>query len=296
MVGTMWGGLALSFVVGWSAGAGAGTPVMDSASCPSPADVEAALVRLGAERCAYPEISVAGDRMRVVLRGLDGATVGSREVEVPATCHERATVAAVLVATWMGIWREETKPALALPPPAATSHAPQPKAATSPGPRIEIGLAVMGAYDGGAAGGVAIEMRRRLLGPWRALVGLTSTSERERGVGPTTAGYTRPSFEMGLALRLLRGRVQTEVGGSARLGVAILRGKDMPVTHLKMQAVSGMAANLRVVLAREQFSPFVVATGSYWFGRQKLALDDNAATADLPHWDAGVGLGLMWAP
>lgn len=161
-----------------------------------------------------------------------------------------------------------------------------------------MGLAVTGAYDGSAAAwGAAIELRRQVVGPWRAWVGLTSTSERERGVGPALAGYTRPAIEMGPAFRLLRGRLQAEIGGSARLGLAILRGKDMPVTHLKMHVVPGMASNLRLVLAREKLSPFIIATGGYWFARQQLTLDDDAAaTADLPHWDAGVGLGLLWAP
>jgi len=102
---------------------------------------------------------------------------------------------------------------------------------------------------------------------------------------------------MGPAFRLLRGRLQAEIGASARLGVAILRGKDMPITHLKMHAVPGMASNLRLVLAGEHFSPFIIATGGYWIARQQLTLDgDDAATAELPHWDAGVGLGLLWAP
>jgi hypothetical protein len=280
---------------------GAGPPPeTDSASCPSEAEVAAELFRLGAEQGSHPEISFEGDRMRVVLHGRDGATVGSREVEAPARCHERATVAAVLVATWMGIWPEGPKPVGPPPPPVVTQSPPPPVTApapTAPGRRTEVGLALTGAHDGNAAAwGVAIEVRRRLVGPWRAGVGLTSTSERDRGVGPAFGGYTRPALEMGPALRFLHGRVQAEIGASARLGIVVLRGKDMPVTYRKMHAAAGMASNLRLVLAGEQFSPFIIATGSYWFGRQQLELDDDVATADLPHWDAGVGLGLLWAP
>jgi len=75
--------------------------------CPDPSEIEAQLVRLGVGGGTRPEITIADDRMRVVLRGQDGVTLGSREVEAPASCHERATVAAVLVATWMGVWPQE---------------------------------------------------------------------------------------------------------------------------------------------------------------------------------------------
>jgi hypothetical protein len=49
--------------------------------------------------------------------------LGSREVEAPASCHERATVAAVLVATWMGVWPEGPMP---VPTPAVRQEVPAP--------------------------------------------------------------------------------------------------------------------------------------------------------------------------
>jgi hypothetical protein len=268
--------------------------VIANPTCPSEAEVKAELVRLGAERSTYPEISFTGGRMRVVLRGRDGATVGSREVEAPAACRERATVTAVLVATWLGIWPEA--PVSASPSPPTLPAPPPAPVLMSAVRRTEIGLAVAGGYDGNAAAwAVAIELRRRMAGPWRAWIGLTSTGERERNVGSAMAGYTRPALEMGPAVRLLHGRAQLEVGASARLGAVVVRGKDLPISHLKIHPVPGAASNLRLIWVGEQLSPFIVTTGSYWFGRQQLTLDDDAATADLPRWNAEVGLGLLWA-
>jgi hypothetical protein len=231
--------------------------------------------------------------MRVVLRGQDGLTLGSREVEAPASCHERATVAAVLVATWMGIWPEASK--AANPPPSPGT--PQQPATQARESRTEIGLALLGAYDGNAFGaGVASETRWSLLGPLRGFVGLSATTEREKDVGSGHAGYMRPALEVGPALGLGRGRTRGEIGLSGRLGLLILRGKDLPVTYLRTHAVPGAAADLRLVFAGKQLSPFITASGTYWFSRQTVSVDPGVATAELPRWDAQIGLGFLWAP
>ncbi len=271
--------------------------------CPSRADVEAELARVGAVGVAPPDVSVVGDRMHVVLRGRDGATVGSREVEVPETCYERATVAAVFVATWMGIWPEAPKAAAAPPPalpspPADTLSAPVPSSMSSGASPTEIGLAVVGAHDGNAAAlGGAIEVRRQLVGPLLGWAGVSATTERDRRVGPAAGGYLRPALDLGPAFRLGGGRVQADLAASGRLGVLILRGKDLPVTHQKVHVVPGVAAQMRVVIAGERLSPFVVVGGCYWFGQQQLWIENElTATADLPRWDVEAGLGLFWAP
>jgi hypothetical protein len=127
------------------------------------------------------------------------------------------------------------------------------------------------------------------------LVGLTGTTERERGVGSAVGGYTFPALDAGAALGVERGRLKGEIGLSARLGILIVRGKDLPSTHVKARPVPGMAATLRLIRIGERFSPFATVAGSWWIGRRTLALDNNAATADLPGWDAQVGLGVLWA-
>jgi hypothetical protein len=285
----MWAGIALAALL-------ASEPAADAqpqaSLCPSPAEVEAELARLGAIGVAPPNIEVIGDRMRVVLHGHDGAPVGSREIEAPSTCRERATVAAVLVATWMGIWPESPRPAspsptAPTPRPAATSHVP-----------AQLGLAVLGVHDGNAAAlGIAVEARRQLVGPLYGWAGLGATTERDRTVGPAVAGYMRPAIELGPAFRIGRSRVQADLAASFRLGILFLRGKGLPVTHQKTHVAPGAAANLRLVLAGERSSPFVVVGASTWFASQELRVDENDTwTADLPRWDVTAGLGLFWSP
>jgi hypothetical protein len=42
--------------------------------------------------------------MHVVLRGQDGSMLGARDVAAPEACSQRATVAAVFIAAWVGEW------------------------------------------------------------------------------------------------------------------------------------------------------------------------------------------------
>jgi hypothetical protein len=265
--------------------------------CPDPAEVESQLVRLGVARDARPEITVSDDKMRVVLRGEDGALLGSREVEAPASCAERATVAAVLVATWMGVWQKAANPAEPPTNPPKPAPAAQP-VAPAHGPAFALGLVLGGgAYDGNAfALGAAAESSFSLHGPLRGVVGIDATTERELGVGPGRAGYLRPALAAGPSFTLGRGRIRGELGACGRLGILFLRGKGMAVNHRTMRALPGAGAWLRLVLAGKSLSPFLHAGGTYWFGEQTVKLDDAPDTARLPGWDAQLGVGVSWNP
>ncbi len=290
----MLAGMALALVM---AAEVAGTAPSSEPRCPEDRDVDAELARLGAARGERPEISVEGDNMRVVLRGPDGATVGSREVEAPASCHERATVAAVLVATWMGIWSEPPKPA---PPSPPARIGPEPTTVLQtkkPGPsRTEIGLVLAGAYDGNAfSPGATIETRLALIGPLCGVVGLTTTTERDKDVGPWRAGYTRPALQLGVALVVGHGRIRGELGVAGLVGLLVLRGKDLPVAYVKTRTAAGAGANLRLVFAGRYISPLIAVGGTYWSTKQTLTIEGAAPTAELPRWDAQVGAGLLWS-
>jgi hypothetical protein len=261
-------------------------------SCPDPAEIESQLIRMGGTGNARPEIVITGDRMRVLLRGPDGETLGSREVEAPSSCSERATVAAVLVATWMGVWPQAAKPATAAPE-SPTSPAPTPSG--SDGQGFGIGLALASGFDGNAfAWGIATQMNGRLYGPLRGFVGLSAFTSRDQSIGPGYASYTRPALEAGPSLRLGQGRIQGEIGLGGRLGLLVLRGKSLTTTHWTTRTVPGASAWLSLLLAGKSFSPFVTVGGIYWFGQETATLDDSDATTTLPSWDAQLGLGVLW--
>ena len=79
-----------------------------STVCPARDAITTELQRLGTAAAVavigLPEVTVQGTRMQVALRGLDGAVSGMREVTSPASCAERARVAAVLISAWVGAW------------------------------------------------------------------------------------------------------------------------------------------------------------------------------------------------
>jgi hypothetical protein len=129
----------------------------------------------------------------------------------------------------------------------------------------------------------------------RGFVGLSGTTEREKIVGLGRAGYTRPALEAGPLLGLGSGRVRAELGLSGRLGLLILWGKGLPVTHATTRAMPGAAASLRLVFVGRTLSPFFTVMGATWFGKETAILDDNISTAELPRWDWQVGLGILWA-
>jgi hypothetical protein len=95
--------------------------------CPARDAITAELQRLGTAAAVAavgsPEVTVQGTRMQVALRGLDGMVSGVREVTVPATCAERARIAAVLTSAWVGAWSAGSFPEPSRPQVASASRA-----------------------------------------------------------------------------------------------------------------------------------------------------------------------------
>ncbi len=112
----------------------AATPV--NADCPRQEEVAAELDRLGASAAlatlGSPEVTVAENKMRVALRGRDGSVIGAREVAASEDCHQRAAVAAVFIAAWVGEW---STPLPRLPPP-SSGEGPPVRAAATPLPPL----------------------------------------------------------------------------------------------------------------------------------------------------------------
>ena len=88
----------------------AGTVVVlpTGTTCPSGDAIAAEIDRLGVVAAlaalGSPEVTVKDASMHVVLRGRDNSMLGARDVAAPEACHERATVAAVFIAAWVGEW------------------------------------------------------------------------------------------------------------------------------------------------------------------------------------------------
>jgi len=98
----MWGPIALLL---W---AGSVTVLPMGTSCPSGEAIAAELDRLGAGAAlaalGSSQVTIKDTKMHVVLRGRDGSLLGDRDVAAPEDCSQRAAVAAVLIAAWVGAW------------------------------------------------------------------------------------------------------------------------------------------------------------------------------------------------
>src|SRR5208283_5102629 len=77
-------------------------------SCPSGDAIVAELDRLGAvaalSALGSSQVTIKDTKIRVVLLGRDGSLLGDREAAAPEDCNERAAVAAVFIAAWVGVW------------------------------------------------------------------------------------------------------------------------------------------------------------------------------------------------
>ena len=107
--------------------AGAITVLPAGTACPSGEAVAADLDRLGASAAlaalGSTEVTVEDAKMRIVLRGRDGSIIGAREIAAPKACHERASVAAVFIAAWVGAWSTKLLPNLRPPNPKSATTA-----------------------------------------------------------------------------------------------------------------------------------------------------------------------------
>lgn len=107
-------------------------------NCPSTESLSAELERLGTAKAVAavgtPEVSVSGSRMRVGLRGRDGSLSGVREIVAPASCGERAQVAATVLSAWVGAWPAGSFPEAAVSAPSATNLAPARRAESARAP------------------------------------------------------------------------------------------------------------------------------------------------------------------
>jgi hypothetical protein len=270
------------------------------ADCPSDAEVRSELVRLGVDGTpgdTKPEITLLGDRMRVVLPGARGP-VGSREVDAPASCHERAMVAAVLVATWMGIWPQgrELTPTVPAPVDGANIQIPA-EAPPRKSSSAELALALQVAHDGraGALGGSLLGARA-LTGRLRGFIAVAVLSEREAKVGPGSVGYLRPCLETGLALREKQRSWAGELGLSARWGLLLARGKGFASNQSASHFAPGLGAHVRINLGGRVLAPFGLVSGSYWLTGQTVTLEGDPGRTELPRWDVSIGLGISWFP
>jgi len=276
--------------------------------CPERRAVEQELDRLGAPpalaQTGTPDVSVDAGGMRIVLRGRDGKVLGMREVAAPEACQERAVVAAVVIAAWLGEWSAAEPGAAAPAPPSAPSvlvRAPALPPAPSAGARApaRIELAAFGSvvHDGDvgtwAAGGeLAYGLGDRFSVTGRG----HATGERTQALGPGQAAYRSLGFGAGISWRRWLSRaVLLDAGGGPEALRTALRGEGLSAPRDGTAWSLAIDARIRLGLRLGPVVPFVQGGAAYLLATPKLTLDDRPETLTLSRWNVAAGLGLLFS-
>ena len=289
--------------------------------CPSRGAVASELDRLGASTAiaalGSPEVAIVGKTMRVVLRGRDGSVIGAREVTAPNTCQERASVAAVFMAAWAGVWSTVSQPAgrvnsspgpgtgaplrpvqvssLRVPasPPRGPEHT-MPKQ-PNPGPTVEVAGLIFGTHDGNTAalgGGVLAGYH---LGETLAVSALVETvTARQAALGPGLADYRISRLGIGVDVTRRWERVFVEVGLVPELTMFTGSGQRLLTAHSATTWGAALDLRGRLGLAFGRLVPFLFAGGSGMLRAERLTLDGSAQNTTLSRWSVSAGVGLAF--
>jgi len=276
-------------------------------TCPERHDVEQELDRLGAAPAlaqkGTPDVSVDDGGMRIVLRGRDGKVLGMRQVAAPEACQERAVVAAVVIAAWLGEWSASEPRAPAPTPPAAPPvlvRAPAPPPAPAPGRRAptRIELAAFGSvvHDGdvgtwSAGGELALGLGDR----FSVTAQGHATGERTQALGPGQAAYQSLGFGAGISWRRPLGLALLDAGAGPEALRTAVRGELLSAPRTATAWTLAADARIRVGLGLGPVVPFLYAGAACSLATPRLTLDDRLDTLTLSRWNVAAGLGLLFS-
>lgn len=276
-------------------------------TCPERHDVEHELNRLGAAPAlalkGTPDVTVNDSGMHIVLRGRDGKVLGEREVAAPEACQERAVVAAVVIAAWLGEWsagepRAATPRPTAAPPilTAAAPAPPPPSPRRSRLPRLELAAFGSAVHDGDAATWAAGgELAYGLGDRFSVTAQGHATGERTQALGPGQAAYQSWGFGAGISWRRRFGRAVLDAGLGPEALRTALQGEGLLTPRRATAWTLAIDGRIRLGLALSRIVPFVYAGTAYGITTTRLTLDDRLDRVTLSHWNVAAGLGLLFS-
>jgi hypothetical protein len=223
--------------------------VQSATTCPSADEVEARLRVLLPPAAVAPKrarVSAEDGALRIHLEASDGTLEGDRTVTVEAaSCADRASVVAVVIAAWDAQHRGEDVQAPALPrpagPPATVIGAP-PSAAPPLSLEVTAGPALTLTSDGLApAASASLAVWRSRLG---ARLGLTGFLPRTLDVGAGSARWSRAGASVELGLRLGGPLTRLDAHAGLVAGLLTARGSGFDVDHAETRLIPGLTAGL----------------------------------------------------
>jgi hypothetical protein len=297
--------------------------VRGGATCPSTDEVASRLAPLlpqaaplGNDRADVVVLDATRERATVRLLDSDGRVAHERVVDGKLSCSERATQAAVLVATWEAQLHAE----VAFPPmpegssslPSSTEHqaiaVPDAtpvatlgtRLAEPPARRIDLRLGgelfVAAPPDAGLAPAGSVEALWSTDSRWHARVAVLATGSHTVTLPPGKVTWRRGALAAGAVFDLTRGSLRLAARGDFLVAAILARGSgfalDENATSLQMGADVGLRLALRL-------APRVDAWADVGFaafpGAQRLSVLNVATAPQIPATEIDGGLGLSFA-
>jgi len=289
-----------------------GPRIVGNTPCPTPVEVEAALVGLVAEkgqpeRPDVAELRADGDAVVVSLTAASGALVAQKHLDAQLSCAERARTAAVAIAAWRATL-VPTAPTLSLgePPaplrrPATAATALATAAPLSPhnSPfRVELGASLGAAVDRVAVAPagrleLALPLRSVPLVPVLAALGEGS---RTQGLGPGSVRWRRYGLAAGLGLRHSWRLVWVEGRLSGLLTLLDIAGRSYPSNADGLAIDPGVSLAARLGVGARSFLPWIEATGVFWPRDQTVYVGGTGESARLPPAEVLLSVGVSFTP
>jgi len=296
---------ALGWIVFATVAAAADEPlqVTGATTCPSPAEVEAAVAGLigpdaGDQAGDVVTLSDDGGALVVALRRASGEPIGEKRLEAAASCEERARAAAVVIAAWEARLDTQTTtlvvPAPEAPPsPAAdvvtVAAPPTPSAPIRLEPGVSAGAALNGTTVAPAATvELALSRPDATLVP---AVGALVVGTHSKDVGPGSGTWRR----YGLVARLASRRRWSATSLEAHAGVALtllhITGRSFEPNASGVALDPGIPLGVR---AGRRIGPvrwWIDGTVAFWPRGQTLYVNDPTVSTTLPRGEALIAVG-----
>jgi len=292
--------------------------VRGSTSCPTAAEVSAALVGLvppsrPLDARDVVELSGQGSSFSIRLRGGGKDVIAERLLPDSPSCEERARTAAVIVAAWEARLRAGAPPMWPLPAPApAPAPLPAPKAggadpavgpvaarAEAPPPeplRVATSAAVLASVAGGGiAPAVMLEAKVLRTGSRFAVgVGALAVGTHATTVASGQGTWRRLGGVVDVESRTSFPAFQLQMHAGLALTALSILGESFPMTAGATIFDPGALAGLRLCYRGERVSPWLEVAAALWPRPHALVVAGSTASANLPPTEALLGVGLSF--
>jgi hypothetical protein len=288
--------------------------IRGAGTCPSVDEVSARLAPLFPTAPLTKEsgadvvvLETSGGQVAVRLRDPSGVITHERILEASASCAERATEVAVLIATWEADLHAEVAfpgaepqaPRLAPPLPAPVDTvdtarvAPRPEAAAPP-PEVTLGaeLFVAAPPDAGKAPAGSIEATWGRGDPWHGRTAISATGTHTLALPPGQVSWRRATLALGVMGDLTRGRVRLSARLDALAAVILSQGTGFNVDAAATSWQAGADVGLRLsVPVTHRFTVWVDVAAAAFPGSQRLSALNVTGAPELPSLEIDGGLG-----